>query len=170
MKALSLLLVVALHLFAANDYQRLVDSITKHAIRLGTGPNKIYTFVDPLCSKSQRFIDLIDTRKDLQKKNSYYIFLYGLPRFNSEQYIEYIYQSADRLDSLKEIMIYEDYDVLDSFKVTKKTLNTTSEIAEIAKEMKMKRRPYLLIFDEGSTYCRVSEGTAPCMEERDFNK
>ncbi len=168
MKAFSLLLLFALNLFAVHDYQSLVDSISQHAIRIGTGPNKVYTFVDPLCSKSQLFIDLINTRKDLQTKNSYYIFLYRLPKFNSESYIHYIYQSPHRLESLNDIMIYQDYDLLKSFKVNKKTLDLTNEIARIAKELKMKRRPYLLIFDAGSTFCRVSEGTAPCMEEQDF--
>jgi len=168
MKAFSLIFVLFVNLFAAQDYQGLVNSISKYAIRIGTGPNKIYTFVDPLCSKSQTFIDLIDSRKDLQTKNSYYIFLYRLPKFNSEKYIQYIYQSSHRLDSLKEIMIYEDYDVLEDFKLKQKTLDTTNDIAKVAEGLKMKRRPYLLIFDQGSSYCRVSEGTAPCMEESDF--
>ncbi len=168
MKAFSLFLLLAFNLFAVHDYQNLVDSISQHAIRIGIGPNKIYTFVDPLCSKSQLFIELINTRKDLQKKNSYYIFLYRLPKFNSESYIHYIYQSQHRLESLNDIMIYEDYGLVEDFKVDKKTLEMTDDIARVAKELKMKRRPYLLIFDAGSSYCRVSEGTAPCMEDSDL--
>ncbi len=168
MKAFAILLVLVLNLFAVHEYQKLVDSISKYAIRIGSGPTRIYTFVDPLCSKSQLFIDLISKRKDLQIKNSYYIFLYRLPKFHSDTYIQYIYQSADRLEALKDIMIYEDYDLLESFKVKKETLEITHNIAKTAKGLKMKRRPYLLIFDEGSSYCRVSEGTAPCMEENDF--
>lgn len=169
MKVFSLIFLLLLNLSAAQDYQKLLSSISEHAIQIGTGPNRIYAFVDPLCSKSQSFIDLINERKDLQEKASYYIFLYRLPKFDSDEYIQYIYQSPQTLDALKTIMIYEDYDEVDDFKVSQKTLDTTGEIAKVAKELKMKRRPYLLIFEQGSSYCTVSEGSAPCMEEDGFD-
>jgi len=168
MKVLSLIFLLLLDLFAAQDYQKLLSSISEHAIQIGNGPNRIYAFVDPLCSKSRSFIDLINERKDLQKSTSYYIFLYRLPKFDSDEYIQYIYQSPQTLDALKTIMLYEDYDEIDDFKVSQKTLEKTDQIAKVAKELKMKRRPYLLIFQQGSSYCTVSEGTAPCMEENGF--
>ena len=169
MKVFGLMLLLLLNLFAAQDYQKLLNSISEHAIQIGTGPNRIYAFVDPLCSKSQSFIDLINERKDLQERASYYIFLYRLPKFDSDEYIQYIYQSPQSLDALKTIMIYEDYDETDGFKVSQKTLDKTDKIAKVAKELDMKRRPYLLIFQQGSSYCTVSEGTAPCLEENGFD-
>jgi hypothetical protein len=169
MKVFGLILLFLLNLFAAQDYQKLLDSISEHAIQIGNGPNRIYAFVDPLCSKSRSFIDLINERKDLQKSTSYYIFLYRLPKFDSDEYIQYIYQSSKTLDALKTIMIYEDYDEMDDFKVSQETLDKTDKIAKVAKELKMKRRPYLLIYQQGSSYCTVSEGTAPCMEENGFD-
>lgn len=169
MKVFSLIFLLLLNLFAAQDYQKLLSSISEHAIQIGNGPNRIYAFVDPLCSKSQSFIDLINERKDLQKSTSYYIFLYRLPKFDSDEYIHYIYQSPQTLDALKTIMLYEDYDEVDDFKVSKETLDKTDQIAKVAKELKMKRRPYLLIYQQGSSYCTVSEGTAPCMEENGFD-
>ena len=63
----------------------------------------------------------------------------------------------------------EDYDEIDGFEVSQDTLDTTKKIAKVAKELKMKRRPYLLIFQQGSSYCTVSEGTAPCLEENGFD-
>ena len=169
MKVFGLIFLLLLNLFAAQDYQKLLNSISEHAIQIGNGPNRIYVFVDPLCSKSQSFINLINERKDLQKSASYYIFLYRLPKFHSDEYIQYIYQSPKTLDALKTIMIYEDYDEIDNFKVSQETLDKTSKIAKVAKELKMKRRPFLLIFQQGSSYCTVSEGTAPCMEDNGFD-
>jgi len=170
MKALLFLILFFLNLSAFEDRQLLMDSIVQDAIRIGTGPNTYYAFVDPLCSKSQRFISMINERKDLQNKNSYYIFLYRLPRFYSEEYIYYIYQSQHPLIALREIMIDQNYDQAEMIDINEATRIKVDHIAEVAQQLKMKRRPYLLIFDEGSRYCRVSEGTAPCLEENSFDE
>ena len=157
-------------LYAEQDYQKLLDTISKHAIEIGTGPNRTYAFIDPLCQKSRHFLELLDDRHDLQEKSTYYIFLYRLQKYHSEKHIQYIYQSSDPLHSLKEIMLYGDYDLLDGFTPQQETLSIVDSIAKIAKEMKIRRRPYLLIFEKGSSYCQVSDGTAPCMEDDDFNE
>lgn len=170
MKTLLFLILFFLNLSAIEDRQLLMDSIVHDAIRIGHGPNIYYAFVDPLCSKSQRFISMINERKDLQSKNSYYIFLYRLEKFDSDEYIYYIYQSKHPLLALKEIMIDEDYDQVDIIDINDNTRTKIDHISEVAQQLKMKRRPYLLIFDEGSRYCRVSEGTAPCLEENSFDE
>jgi hypothetical protein len=169
MKVLLVIFLLTFNLYAADDRQAMMDSISQYAIRIGTGPDHNYVFVDPLCPKSQYFIELISGRKDLQEKNSYFIFLYRLNKFDSDELIQYIYQSEMPLQSLKEIMIDKDYDDIEDFTARKKTLDIIHDIAEVAKELHMKRRPYMLIFDEGSPYCKVSEGTAPCLEENDFD-
>lgn len=168
MKALFLILCLLFNGFAEQDRQVLMDSISQYAIRIGSGPNKIYTFVDPLCPKSQLFVGMITERQDLQEKNSYYIFLYRLRKFDSDAHIQYIAQSNDPLNALKEIMLDEDYSGLETFVARPQTLSKIKKVAKIAEEMQIKRRPYLLIFDEGSQHCRVSEGTAPCLEDKDF--
>jgi hypothetical protein len=170
MKTLLLLILLSLNLPAIEDRKLLMDSIVHDAIRIGHGPNTYYAFVDPLCSKSQRFIEMINERKDLQKKNSYYIFLYRLEKFDSDAYINYIYQSKQPLIALKEIMIDGDYDQVNIIEIHEETRTKVDHISEVAQQLKMKRRPYLLIFDEGSQYCHVSEGTAPCLEENSFDK
>ena len=168
MKAFILIFFLIFNLYAIEDRKALMDSISQYAIRLGTGENKTYTFVDPLCPKSKAFIELILERKKLQEKTSYYIFLYRLPKFESDKHIQYIYQSSNPLEALKELMIYEDFDELEEFKPIQQTLQKIDAVAKIAKQIKIKKRPYLLIFTEGSNYCRVSEGTAPCLEENSF--
>ena len=169
MKVFMLLFVLIVNLCAVDDRQAMMDSIAKYAIRIGTGPDHSYVFVDPLCPKSQHFIELIDKRKDLQEKSSYYIFLYRLHKFDSAELIEYIYQSENPLEALKEIMIDKDYDGLEDFSVQEKTLDIIHHVSAVARELHMKRRPYLLIYEEGSHFCTVSEGTAPCLEENDFD-
>ena len=168
MKVLLVCIVFFTSLFSLEDRQALMDSISQHALRIGNGPNTTYSFVDPLCPKSQAFIELISTRNDLQEATSYYIFLYELPKFLSTEFIIHIYQSEDPVQTLKEIMIHEEYDI-ESPQITEKTKQKLESISEVAKQMNIKRRPYLLLFQEGSKYCMVSEGTAPCLEENDFD-
>ncbi|PHR58453.1 MAG: hypothetical protein COA44_03140 [Arcobacter sp.] len=155
------------NLLALENRQSLMDSISEYAIKIGTGPNKTYSFIDPLCSKSQAFIELIVNREDLQKETSYYIFLYELPRLHSKEYIIYIYQAKNPLEALKEVMIYQDYDI-EINETSSETVVFMKKITEVAKQMDIKKWPYLLIYKKGSKYCLVSEGTAPCLEENDF--
>lgn len=157
------------NLLALENRQSLMDSISQHAIKIGTGENRTYTFIDPLCPKSQAFIELISTRQDLQKETSYYVFLYQLAKFDSRELIVYIYQSEDPLTALKEVMIYKDYEDIEVYETKEKTLQIINDITKVAKKMNIKRRPYLLIFYKDSKYCIVSEGTAPCLEENDFD-
>ena len=169
MRVFVLLFLLTLNSWALEVPHILMDSISNYAIRIGNGPNRTYTFVDPLCSKSRAFIKLINEREDLKQASTYYIFLYRLQKFDSDELIEYIYQSDNPLDALKEIMIDEDFDVVEDVTLKQKTLEIIKDISVVAKHLDMKRRPYLLIFDEGSHYCTVSEGTAPCLEENDFD-
>ncbi|MDF1880636.1 hypothetical protein JHD50_04845 [Sulfurimonas sp. MAG313] len=155
-------------LFAFEDRQSMMSSITEHAIIIGYGDTKIYSFIDPLCPKSQDFIEHISTREDLLKDNTYYIFLYKLPLLASKFLIVHIYQSENQLEALQEVMIYDDYDVEED-KITTKTKKILHDIQIFSQKLNIKYRPYLLIFDKDSKYCRVSEGTAPCLEENDYH-
>jgi len=167
MKFFILMVLLFLNIFALDNRKELLNSISQHAILIGNGENKVYAFIDPLCPKSQAFIELITSREDLKNDSSYFIFLYQLPSFSSAFLITHIYQSKSPLQSLTEVMVYEDYDVPDQ-EINKSTLEIIKSIKDVAKKMKIKSRPYLLMFDKDSKYCRVSEGTAPCLEENDF--
>jgi len=153
----------------ANDTTKeLMQSISSSAIRVGTGPDIVYAFIDPLCLKSKAFIMHINESEVLQKKRSYYIFLNRLQKFESDKLIQYIYQSQVPKTTLEEIMIFGDIPDLEDFQADKKTLELINKVAKVAKKMNIKRRPYLLIYEENSDYCLVSEGTAPCLEDEDF--
>lgn len=151
---------------ASQKPKAMIESISKHAIKFGSGDNSaVYVFLDPLCKYSRELMKKIDANKMLQLTNSYYIFLYRLPRLDSEKTMQYIYQSANQKQALTEIMIDEDIIDLKDFKAKESTKKALQEIAEVAKTLDMTQRPYMISFDKGSKYCRVSEGTASCLEE-----
>ena len=145
MKALVLILLLSISSFATEKPQALLDSISQYAIRIGDGStNNIYVFVDPMCMHSQNYIEDITKNKKLHKVNSYYIFLYRLPKFDSEELIQFIYQSKNPKLALQEIMI-ENKEV-DTFYLTasEKTLKMIEEIALVGKKLKAEHRPFII--------------------------
>ena len=145
MKNLLLILLLSVTLLSVEEPQPILDSISQHAIRIGHGKtSNIHVFIDPLCRYSKKYIKEIFLDEELQKANSYYIFLYRLPKFESEKLIQYIYQSEDPSASLEDIMIYEDNIDLDEFKATKKTLKIINEVVLVGKKFNVDRRPYVI--------------------------
>ncbi|MFA5454357.1 MAG: hypothetical protein WC272_03455 [Sulfurimonas sp.] len=101
----------------------------------------------------------------LQLSNTYYIFLYRLPRLESEKTMQYILESPNPKETLIEIMIDEEMVELKNFEAKESTVKALQEIATVAATLDMTQRPYMISFDRNSKYCRVSEGTASCLEE-----
>ncbi|OHE02375.1 MAG: hypothetical protein A2W82_09775 [Sulfurimonas sp. RIFCSPLOWO2_12_36_12] len=172
MKFLSILFLLVFNLLGAEVISASqkpksdLESISKHAIVFGTGnASDVYVFVDPLCKYSRELIKKIDDNKMLQLSNRYYIFLYRLPRLDSEKTMQYILESTDPKATLIEIMIEEDILELVDFKAKESTIKALREIADVASTLDMTQRPYMISFDKDSKYCRVSEGTASCLEE-----
>jgi hypothetical protein len=79
--------------------------------------------------------------------------------------MQYIYESNNQKQALVDIMVEEEIVDLENFKAKESTFQALKEIADIAKTLDMTQRPYMISFDKGSKYCRVSEGTASCLEE-----
>ncbi len=172
MKFLTILLLSVFTLFgsetvfASQKQKAELESISKHAIKFGTGrESDVYIFVDPLCKYSRKIIKKIESNKMLQLTNSYYIMLYRLPRLESEKIMHYIYESDTPKQTLIDIMVDEDIVELENFKAKESTLKALKEITEVAKTLDMTKRPYMISFDKDSKYCRVSEGAASCLEE-----
>jgi len=168
MKKLLLIFLFSFCLFAQDNTQALMDSIAQEAIVIGHGKDNMYVFVDPMCSKSKAFITLISEREDLQDKRTYHIFLYKLKKFDSFKLIQYIYQNPSRKTALLDIMVNEEEPSYQHFIAKKEGLETMKKIEKVAQQLPMKHRPYLILFEKGSSYCRVSEGSAPCLEGKDF--
>jgi len=173
-KTISILFLLILNLWAAEIASVLqkpkadLESISKHAIKFGSGEDSdVYVFVDPLCKHSRNLVKKIDENKMLQISSTYYVFLYRLPRYDSDKTMQYIYESSDPKETLIEIMVYEDEVDVSSYKARQSTIDALNEIAEVAKTLDMTQRPYMISFEKGSRYCRVSEGEASCLEEFD---
>ncbi|MDP2893736.1 MAG: hypothetical protein Q8N78_05145 [Sulfurimonas sp.] len=172
MKFLSILLLSVFTLFGSETISTeqktkvLLESISKHAIKFGSGNvSDVYVFLDPLCKYSRELMKKIESNKMLQLTNSYYIMLYRLPRIESEKIIQYIYESDNQKQTLIDIMVDEEIVDLENFKAKENTIKALQEITEVAKNFDMTQRPYMISFDKDSKYCRVSEGTASCLEE-----
>ena len=172
MKSLLIIIFLSFNLFSVeksptSDEPRIfLEDIRKYAIRIGTGDSKIvYMFVDPMCKFSKRIMSKISENKMIQLANSYYVFLYRLPKLDSEKLIHYIYQSDDPKTVLLEVMVDEEIVELDGFKASSKTLKEIKTISDVAKRLDMKLRPYMISFEKDSKFCRVSEGTASCLDE-----
>ncbi|MCK4737126.1 MAG: hypothetical protein KAT10_01095 [Sulfurimonas sp.] len=200
MKSLFIILFLSFTVLASKNISAvekprvMLESISKHAIRIGTGNAKVvYMFVDPMCRFSRRLMTKISKNKMLQLTNSYYIFLYKHPILKSTKAIQYIYQSEDPKSLLLDIMVEEeimdfekflamheavepihtidiDGDIidLDDFQAINETIESIDNIAKVAKQLDMERRPYLISFEKNSKYCSVSEGTVPCLEEFEY--
>ena len=181
MKKLFLLLYLSLNLFAleklnlqdeslpANAKERL-ESISHHAIKLGNGTTcEKYVFVDPMCPFSRAYIKKITQDIELQKVHTYYIFLYKLPKYESNKLSQLIYQSKNPLEILKDVMVKEQKVDLNLHIPNTNLQKKIDSISEVANELNVAIRPYIMRFDKGSNYCTVSTGTAPCTEEADFN-
>jgi len=122
-------------------------------------------FIDPMCKFSKALMRKINENKMLQLTNTYYMFLYRLPRLDSDKLIQYIYQSDEQKSTLLDVIVDEEIIDFDDFIASDKTIKAIQAIAEVAKKLDMTVSPYLILFEKDSKYCRVSEGIASCLEE-----
>ena len=97
-----------------------------------------------MCIHSQYYIERITKNKKLQKENSYYVFLYRLEKFDSDELIQFIYQAKNPKAALEDIMI-ENKEV-DTFDLTasEKTLKILEEVALVGKKLKAEYRPFII--------------------------
>ena len=97
-----------------------------------------------MCVYSQAYIAEISENKKLHEENSYYVFLYRLPRFDSDELIQYIYQSKNPKSALEDIMIKNKE--VDTFYLSpsEKTLKMIEEIALVGKKLEAKHRPFII--------------------------
>jgi len=172
MKYFIIVLLLCISLFSnendeeINKPRQMLESIEEHAIILGEGKAKnIYVFIDPICPFSHDYITKIMNNEDLLKKNSYYIFLYRLAVFKSDKLIAYIFESEDKLATLEEVVVYGDIVDLENLKASTKTLKALKKIADVGEYLEIINRPYIISFEKGSKYCKVSEGEASCKKD-----
>lgn len=148
----------------AMDHALEVEKIKPQALILGSGESRVFAFLDPLCSKSQNYLEMIAGNEKLLKQKTFYLYLYRLPKFESDRLIEHIYSAKEPLQMMKKVMIGKFFPKTYRMKITAQGQKVKAKIKRIADGFGAKRRPYLLLFNKGSNYCKVSEGSAPCLD------
>ena len=124
---------------------KLLETIKGNAIVLGSGKIEIHTFIDPLCSMSQRYLKLIYKRnKKIFSKYTIYLYLHEIKSKKSKKHILNIMSAESSERMLRAIMLgKEEFDLKDvKDEKSKKTFN---EIADVAKEIGVFKRPYIMI-------------------------
>lgn len=120
-----------------------LKELESDAIVFGNGPNRAYVFIDPLCHNSQNYMDFLISNNALLRKNTYYVFLHRLEKFDSDELIDSIYMADDSKDSLlKSMILHEEIPIK---KASQSVINMRSRISDAAHKTAMTRRPYLLI-------------------------
>lgn len=126
------------------------ETIKDIEITIGTGPDNIYVFVDPMCPHSRNFITLIHGSPNMQKNYTYHIWLYRLPKFDSVPLIYTIYNKnkEERLNLLYDIMV-NGKKVKPISNVSNDNLINYKRIEIVALKLDIYKRPYLFVSKKG---------------------
>lgn len=143
---------------------KMIQGIRPYAMQLGVGMTEIFVFVDPMCPKSRAYIEQISTSGEMLRKHRYFIFLYRLPKFESDHLIRTVYTSSDPRLMMQKIMI--ERCAPEALKGEKSAYadEAIDAIAEVGMRLGMEHRPYLMIFKPTAPYCIVSEGEPDCTD------
>ncbi len=125
----------------------LLEPLEKHAMVYGEGAKKVYVFVDPKCPHSRDFIAMIHENAKMRGIYRYYIFLYELKRFQSHNLIASIYASHTPLQRTLEVMVGHK-EIPSAQSADPKAAETIGDIARVADEIGVLKRPYLIIVKE----------------------
>jgi hypothetical protein len=113
----------------------------------GEGSKKVYVFVDPKCPHSQDFISMINENAKMRSIYRYYIFFYELKRFQSHPLIAAIYMSPIPLQRMLEVMVGH-REMPADHPADGRVEDKIAEIARVAGEIGVSKRPYLIIVKE----------------------
>jgi hypothetical protein len=149
---ISFFLVSSLHakmpekmqLLSPSDSLALLETIKANAIVFGEGDKEVHTFIDPLCSMSQLYLQFLFEKSDVMFKNyKIYLYLYELEGKHSEQTINTILSSPYKNTILKSVMLNKEEIILES--IDDDTAENVHKIAEVAKKIGVFKRPYIMI-------------------------
>jgi len=121
-----------------------LEQIEGDAICMGSGPVKVYVFVDPLCPHSRNFVEMISESDKMRSRYSYLFYLYTLRRMHSESVVESIYMSKDPLEALLDVMVREQSLGAVS-KVSTTVRSKIERIMTVGAELDVYKRPYLIM-------------------------
>ena len=122
----------------------LLKSIDHHAVLVGNGPVHMYAFIDPVCPRSQEFLEMILENKNMQDSYTYHFFYYELARFHSKKLIGTIYAQKEPLNMMKQVMI-EKREVPILKDISSEIQSEIDDISRVAEKLEINKRPYLFV-------------------------
>ncbi len=155
MKRYIFILIVLFNLLQASSVNQklpyntlisLVKSIDNQVITIGNGDVDVYAFIDPLCKYSRKFLKTVTSNEMMLKKYKYHLFMYEIPRLNSQNIIYSIYAQKDKKTSLLDVMLHgKKLDIQDKDFDFKKQKDIVDKISKVAKQIGVFKRPYIII-------------------------
>jgi len=133
---------------AYDGVSSLIKSIDDKAIVLGNGQKDVYAFIDPMCRYSRKFIKTLSSNKSMLDKYRYHLFLYEIPRLHSQKVIYAIYQKKNRVQILLDVMLHDKHVVPLNNTPLVEEKRVVSDIAKVAKELDVFKRPYIIVSQE----------------------
>ncbi len=132
-----------LQLLSPQETVALLQEYEDDAVVLGQGDEAVYAFIDPLCPRSQAYLEDIYRRKERMFCNyTYYLFLYKLDRYDSEKLIATILASDYPELALKTVMVSQQEIVLEE--ADPDMLEQMQRIKTAAQRVGVYKRPYIL--------------------------
>lgn len=135
----------AKQLLSSEQTSTLLETIKEDAIVLGSGEKEIHVFIDPLCKMSQRYLSLLYKRnRTIFPEYKVFLYLSELKVKKSKKHILNIIHSQSKERMLCDIMLGKAKTLLQRIK-NKDTKDTFQKIAQVAKEIGVYKRPYIII-------------------------
>jgi len=122
----------------------LLQQIDDAALRMGSGPVKVYVFVDPLCPHSRNFVEMIAESDKMRARYSYFFYLYTLKRMHSERVVESIYMSKKPLEAFLAVMLRHQ-ELRPVSKVSPEVQKKIEKIEAVGVKIDAYKRPYLIM-------------------------
>lgn len=130
-----------------NEAYPILQKIDDQAIILGEGKQDIYVFIDPLCRNSRKFMQVVLSHEMMLKKYRYHLFMYEIKRLHSQSTIYAIYHQKKKLKHLISVML-EKKKLETKTPPDDKEIKLVNDIAQVAKELGVFKRPYLVISEK----------------------
>lgn len=155
LRALSVFLLFVTVLMAESDVpgqrispeevKKVLSSISPYAIVFGEGGKEVHSFIDPKCSMSRRFMHFVMDNEKMMQRYTYHFYLLELERLASKAMIGYIYDSENKKELLRQIMINDaDPDDVHEYEPNEETQEAMRVIAEAAETIGVYKRPYII--------------------------
>lgn len=127
------------------ELRPILNEIKPYAIRFGEGKKEVHVFVDPMCTLSKEYMKWVTSNTRLQKRYTYYIYMYKLKKYDSMNLMRYIYANDYPFPLLKQVMVDNYKPDTSSVKPVPAIEKKIADIAKACKKIDVYKRPYFII-------------------------